>query len=53
LPVGLGFAAGAMVWMAFRELVPEALEQAPRWAVYGVMTLAAAAMMLFQILLKG
>ncbi|MFB6249459.1 MAG: ZIP family metal transporter, partial [Salinibacter sp.] len=26
LPIGLGLAAGAMIWMVFAELVPDALE---------------------------
>lgn len=33
LPIGLGFAAGAMVWMVARQLLPEAFAKAPRRAV--------------------
>ena len=53
LPAGLGFAAGAMIWMAFRELIPEALEDASRPAVASMVVAATAAMLAFQVLLKG
>jgi zinc transporter, ZIP family len=52
LPAGLGFAAGAMVWMVARELLPEALRQAPRRRVaIGWMAAAFAAMFALQTLL--
>lgn len=53
LPVGLGFAGGAMVWMCYRELLPDALEEASRPVVASVTTAAAVAMLVFQWLLKG
>ena len=51
LAPGLGFAAGAMVAMAATELVPEALEQAPRSRVYGVGALAVAGGIAVQMML--
>ena len=53
LPAGLGFAAGAMIWMSFRELIPDALEDAPPAAVAGMVAFAAGAMLLFQFYLVG
>ncbi len=48
LPVGLGLAAGAMIWMVFRELVPEALEEINLPTVTGAMTASVVAMLAFQ-----
>jgi zinc transporter ZupT len=45
LPVGLGFAAGAMVWMVLRDLLPDALAQGP-WRVVVADTAIAFALML-------
>jgi len=51
LPYGLGFAAGAMVFMVFLELLPEAFEDAPRWVIGLLTSCSMAAMLLFQRLL--
>jgi zinc transporter, ZIP family len=51
LPIGLGLAAGAMIWMVFSELLPDALEDMPRSIVYPTVTLAVIAMLAFQFLL--
>ncbi len=53
LPVGLGFAGGAMIWMVFAELVPEANEDASPPSVAAAATLALAAMLLAQTQLAG
>jgi zinc transporter ZupT len=53
LPVGLGLAAGAMFWMVFAELVPEANEKADTETVGIVVTLAFAVMLGVQAMLGG
>jgi zinc transporter ZupT len=50
LPVGLGLAAGAMIWMVFSELFPAALENVESGSAATAVTLAFAAMMAFQML---
>ena len=45
LPVGLGLAAGAMLWMVLAELLPEANREARPQTTAAVATLAFAAMM--------
>ncbi len=51
LPVGLGLAAGAMFYMVFSELLPEALEDAPPAAAYSSLALMTVAMLGFQALI--
>lgn len=53
LPVGLGFAAGAMVWMVVRDLLPEALAQGPRPLVVIDATAAFALMLALQLRLAA
>ena len=50
LPVGFGIAAGAMIWMVFAELIPDANKNASSSAVGIVVTLSFAAMLAFQYL---
>jgi zinc transporter ZupT len=48
LPYGLGFAAGAMVFMVFLELMPEAYEKASKPAIGVLVCVSLGAMLLFQ-----
>jgi ZIP family zinc transporter len=52
LPYGLGFASGAMIWMVFSKLVPDALEDASGNLVAIIVTLSIFAMMAFQVLIR-
>ncbi len=53
LPAGLGFAAGAMIWMVIAELIPEAIEDASSASVATVVTVSLLAMIGFQWMLRG
>lgn len=51
LPIGLGLAAGAMFYMVFTELLPEAFEAVPRSTAIGVLIATTLAMLGFQALI--
>jgi len=49
LPFGLGFAAGAMIWLVFSEILTDALEETPSDVVASTVTLAIVGMLAFQL----
>lgn len=51
LPLGLGLAAGAMIWMVFAELIPEALQKCEPHKIGFWITMAIMGMTAFQMLL--
>ncbi|MGK7395915.1 MAG: ZIP family metal transporter [Candidatus Cyclobacteriaceae bacterium M3_2C_046] len=53
LPVGLGLAAGAMIWMVHSEIIPDALEDSPKEHIALITTVAIAAMIIFQELIRA
>ncbi len=51
LPFGFGFAAGAMIWLVFSEILTDALEDTPSETVASVVTLAIVGMLAFQLVI--
>lgn len=51
LPFGLGLAAGAMIWMVFAELIPEALQKCSAHSIGLWITISIIGMTAFQILI--
>jgi zinc transporter ZupT len=49
--MGLGFAAGAMIWMVFAELIPDAMEESNTSTVATTITISIALMIIFQVLI--
>ena len=52
LPIGFGLAAGAMIWMVFAELIPDAIGKVPAAEIATSTTLAFAAMLGFQFMMR-
>jgi len=51
LPFGFGFAAGAMIWLVFSEILTDALEDTPSETVASIVTLAIVGMLAFQLVI--
>ncbi len=52
LPVGLGFAGGAMIWMVFSEIIPEANMDASTKRIGSIIVVSVVVMFIFQYYLR-